>query len=127
MSESWKRQALLNIVKLRYMDPPGFVDVGQIVAGYSLETGIERLWAGSQDAARATSSWEPAGHVVFTDRPTITYTPLTGSRFVRGLMTPIPPESLFFAIQSGWPADAMLAVAAGAINGLRNEEISLAG
>ena len=126
MSESWKRQALLNIVKLRYMDPPGFVDVGQIVAGYSLETGGSVSGQVAKSGAGDTFIGA-GGHVVFTDRPTITYTPLTGSRFVRGLMTPIPPESLFFAIQSGWPADAMLAVAAAAINGLRNEEVSLTG
>jgi hypothetical protein len=124
ISESWKRQTLLNIVKLRYLDPPIFVDVGQIVAGYTLETGVSV--GGSVSAPRDnTLSLGASGK--FTDRPTITYTPLTGNQFVKALMTPLSPESVFFMIQSGWPADGVLMAAAASVNGLKNQETSLSG
>src|SRR5687768_10959898 len=127
IAESWKRQTLLHIVKLRYLDPPIFVDVGQIVAGYSMETTVTAGASFPESNNVGGNIASLGGAARFTDRPTITYTPLTGNRFVRGLMTPLLPESVFFTIQSGWPADGVLMAAAASINGLKNVEITQEG
>ncbi len=127
ISESWKRQTLLNIVKLRYLDPPIFVDVGQIVAGYQLQASGNLAGQLSSAQALQGNSLTVGGSATFIDRPTITYVPLTGNKFIKGLMTPLSPESVFFTIQSGWPADGVLFAALASINGLKNQESSIAG
>jgi hypothetical protein len=127
ISESWKRQTLLNIVRLRYFDPPTFVDVGQIVAGYSLETGVTVGGNLSSAGAIQGNSLAAAGSGKYTDRPTITYTPLTGSKFIRSLMTPLPPDSILYTVQSGWAANAVFFACVAAMNGLKNQQTTIAG
>jgi hypothetical protein len=127
IGDSWKRQTLLNIVKLRYVDPPIFVDVGQIVAGYSLQTSLTAGGTISTEKAIQGNYLNASGSAIYTDRPTITYVPLTGNKFIRGLMTPLTPESVFLTIQSGWPADSVLMASVASINGLKNQETSIAG
>jgi len=119
IGDSWKQQTLLNIVKLRYMDLPVFVDVASIVAGYSMETSINVNGAVAKTGAGDTFAGVGASGT-FTDRPTITYVPMTGEKFLRGLITPLDPKNVFFLLQSGYAADFILGLAVESLNGVRN-------
>src|SRR5262252_10192644 len=86
LSDSWKEQTLLNIVKFRYVDPPIFVDVGSIISSYTL---AQTASLGGTIQPSSTNSATIGGSVGFSSNPTITYTPLTGSAYIKSLLTPL--------------------------------------
>jgi hypothetical protein len=51
----------------------------------------------------------------------VIYQPLTGVDFLTRLMTPIPPSSVVFIVQSGYAADRIMPIMLDSINGLNNE------
>jgi hypothetical protein len=120
IADSWKQQTLLNIIKLRYMDMPVFMDVASVVSGYSMQTGVSVNGTLSSEAAVQGNFGAIGGQAIYTDRPTITYVPLTGEKFLRGLITPIDPKNVFFLLQSGYAADFILSLAVESLNGVRN-------
>ena len=120
IADSWKQQTLLNIVKLRYMDLPVFVDVASVVSGYSMQTGGSLNGTLSSKGAIQGNFLAAGGSAIYTDRPTITYVPMTGEKFLRGLITPIDPKNIFFMLQAGYPADFLLGLTVEGLNGVRN-------
>jgi hypothetical protein len=119
LADSWKEQTLLNIVKMRYIDPPVFVDIGNIVSSYSL---VQSASLGGTIIPSGGSSVPLGGAGTFSNSPTITYTPLTGNAYIKGLLTPLSPTLVFSAIQNGAPADSLLPSSLQSINGLKNQQ-----
>lgn len=119
IGENWKNQMLANIVKLRFVDMPVFVDVGSIVSGYSLETTVNgRLGWG--DAFTGSNTQGLGAQGKYTDRPTITYMPKTGSDYLRSILEPVEPKALLALIQAGYSSELMFTWAVEAINGVHN-------
>jgi hypothetical protein len=126
---SWKEQTLLNIVKLRYMDTPFFMDVPQITSGYTLQ-GVATVNGGIFPPVSNLASFaQQLGLTLnlqgsYQDRPTISYQPQTGSQFIRNLTQPINPGSVLYLLQSGYPADVVFGLTVETINSVDNRSVS---
>ena len=123
ISDSWKSQMLFNLVKLRYGDAPVFLDVASVINQYGIEgsLGFSGSWAQDPQVPwpyTALYNWLASGR--FAERPTITYSPLSGEKFARSLMTPIPPAAILNFLQAGYPVDVVLRLAVHSVNGIRS-------
>jgi len=126
ISESWKRQMLLNVVKVRYSDAPVFLDVTSVINAYGIE-GTISLGGQAAPAGRAGDTFASLGaNAVYQDHPTITYAPLSGDKFARSVMTPIPVTGVLALVESGYPVDIVLRFCVNSINGLENTRGGLA-
>jgi hypothetical protein len=121
IADSWKEQMLLNTVKMRYGDAPVFLDVASVISQYQLaaQVNLGFTWVDPVTSV-ATNSKSVGGAAQYAERPTITYTPLSGEKFARSLMKPLPPVGLLSLIQAGYPIDLVLRFCVGTVNGIRN-------
>jgi hypothetical protein len=111
---------LLNLLKVRYTDAPVFLDVTSVISSYEFH-GQAGVFGQEAPQGRAGDSFI-GGNVngSYTDRPTITYAPLSSDKFARSLMAPIPITGVVLLLQAGYPADIVLRVCTNSVNGLAN-------
>jgi hypothetical protein len=125
LATSWKEQMLLNLVRLRYADTPVFLEVSSVISSYQVQSQVSLLGTISSGLTSGAPNSVGRGATVgasgtYTDKPTISYTPLQGDKFTRELLRPIPPAAVFQLIQAGYPVDLMLQLSVRAINGVYN-------
>jgi hypothetical protein len=122
---SWHEQLLLNLVRLRYLEEPTFLDVSSVVTQYTYSGNL-----GVQGSAGKNEGWldDVAGGNIgigYSERPTITFTPMTGEEISRRLLKPIPIDLLFGLAQSSWPIDQLIPVSLQRLNHLKNMSFAL--
>ncbi|UCF33426.1 MAG: hypothetical protein JSV78_13940 [Phycisphaerales bacterium] len=136
-AQSANEQVLLNIVRLRYGEPIYFLDIASMLSQYTLQAGANfSAWKNNLDvwenpALRAvynvdsdpSSQRQWGADVAYTDRPTITYTPLEGEAFAQRVMSPIPPSTIIYLSESGWGMDQLFECCVQEINGVKNAPI----
>lgn len=119
LGDTQKHEMLLNIVRLRYADPPTFLDTTQVIAGYSVSKSI----SGGFYAYPATAVGNylfGTGTMSLGESPTFTYQPVTGQQYAENVVRPISPTVIMPLSLGGLPIDTLLRLTAQSIDGLSN-------
>ena len=124
LGDSWKRQTLANVVRLRYADAPIFLNVTSVINSYSQSGSVSA--SANFPESPVQGSVSPGASGSWSNSPTVTYQPLTGDQFTRNLLRPVPPAAILQLMQAGWPAALIFPTTVRSINGLHNQ-VGLAG
>ena len=115
------QQNLLNLVKLRYNDSPKMLAVtninSQLLLGVADDSGMAYTnFEGSKLGDIFNFSLFPK----YEDKPTITYQPLQGEKFVKNILEQISLDVLLLLNNSGWSVERIFRLCVQDINGIRN-------
>ncbi len=118
-------ELLLNIVRMRYGDPPAEVEVSGIAAQYELTATAEaRPFFEAPNPAGSTfrtfPNVLPFAGAGGASRPTITLTPVHSGETVSRYLRPITPDGVVFLAETGWPISAVFRLWLDGLNGLPN-------
>ena len=113
LNQSDNEQFLMNIVRLHYDKSPFFVGVDSITTRTTLKysTGGDDTKVGNATNGRNFPAlgafWNVQPNIEFTTSPTITYSPLQGTSYISGLLTPIDITKFYYLAQSNLSLSAV--------------------
>lgn len=108
LSKSAREELLLNIVRLRYDEPPMLLSVGNVSSSTSLNhalalSGSSGFFNGSSfGIPLSVGQISPSTGASYTDSPIISYTPLDDSSYTNRLLSSLSLQNINILLQSSW-------------------------
>jgi hypothetical protein len=119
LAQTQDEETLLNLVRLRYADNLAFLQVNSVSTSFSWNQGVSAEGFRFEEAG-SDSHVGIRGSLDYSERPTITYTPLGGSDFVQNVLTPMDLDVLLLLSRSGWSIERLLRLMVNRMNGINN-------
>jgi hypothetical protein len=110
-------ELLLNLVRLRYLENPGFLPVTGLTAQF--EGSLGATYRNGVDRGPLYSNYGE-GQLGFADRPTLSFAPQRSPELTKGLLNRIPLEVLYLFSANGEDVDRDLRLFVRNINGIEN-------
>ncbi|MZG30398.1 MAG: hypothetical protein F3741_06255 [Nitrospinae bacterium] len=110
-------QLLLNLARLKYRDTPFFMEVSSVASQFILSTTGEAS-ATLQDSVKGLFGL--GASVGMTERPTVTYSPLQGDKFIQRVLAPLPLQTITLLYHSGWSVERIFRLCFQRMNNLKN-------
>ena len=110
-------ELLLSLVKLRYGNLPGFLDVTSVNTQLQWQAGFGGQY---QINAGGGGSGYIGPSLGYSETPTLSYKPLTGKLFMAQMLEPIDLRTLLLLFQCGWDWNRILRLTVHSMNGLDN-------
>ena len=123
LQETNNEEILLNLVRMKYVDTPSFINVNSITSQLSFSAStslsvtktVNSIGDGLNSLAKTI-----APSFTVTDSPVISYSPLQGDQYVRELLTPVTSALITLLVSSGSPLGVVLKMSIARMNDVWN-------
>lgn len=120
LAQTDDEETLLNLVRLRYADNPAFLKVNSVSTSFNWKEGFGLDGSIFESDAVGKNNIGIRGNTEYIEKPTISYSPLSGADFVKNVLTPIDHQVILLLARSGWSLERILRLTINKINHIDN-------
>ena len=123
LQASNKEELLMNLVRIRYLEPPLFMQVSSISANFGINTNVSvsGMYQNGLGFPHGSTVTGMAGYG-FLENPTIIYAPIQGKQYAQRMLTEVSMSNFVLLARGGWSVRYLIKVLAIRIGGLDNQE-----